>query len=229
MEIERKFLMASDGWRQHATTPPVAIAQCYFPAAAKNSVTIHHRTTANGAQEVIFHHPASFEKMVFTIPQTQWNALGQDGQRALFDSAGRLTINDQCSGRVRFAGEQAFITLKAESEIAGARHELEWPIDRDAAQFLADVFTDNRVEKDRYVIPAGGGLKWEVDVFKGMNAPLVTAEIELPDTNSHFVKPAWVGADVTDIGRYTNAALALHPYGQWSDQEKNIPSTPRRK
>lgn len=42
------------------------------------------------------------------------------------------------------------------------------------------------IEKLRYVIPAGDGLRWEIDEFLGVNQGLVVAEIELPSEESWF-------------------------------------------
>lgn len=46
------------------------------------------------------------------------------------------------------------------------------------------------IEKLRYVIPAGDGLRWEIDEFLGVNQGLVVAEIELPSEETGFTKPA---------------------------------------
>ena len=67
------------------------------------------------------------------------------------------------------------------------------------------------------VIPAAEpGLVWEVDEFLGENAPLVTAEIELPAEDTPFTRPARLGAEVTDDHRYKNNNLAARPFGTWS-------------
>jgi CYTH domain-containing protein len=75
------------------------------------------------------------------------------------------------------------------------------------------------IEKIRHEIPAGfDALKWEVDVFKGSNAPLVIAEIELPakryPLDSH-AWPDWVGEEVTGDPRFKNKNLALAPFTTW--------------
>ena len=54
------------------------------------------------------------------------------------------------------------------------------------------------MEKNRYRIPAAEpGLAWEVDEYFGANAPLVTAEIELPDEKTLVELPEWIGREVT--------------------------------
>jgi hypothetical protein len=47
-----------------------------------------------------------------------------------------------------------------------------------------------------------------VDEFLGANAPLVTAEIELPDETTVVEPPDWIGREVTDDHRYKNNNLA---------------------
>jgi len=66
-----------------------------------------------------------------------------------------------------------------------------------------------------------GGFTWEVDEFAGENAGLVVAEIELPHVDAVFARPDWAGAEVTELARYYNLALAARPYGRWRDEEKS--------
>ena len=49
----------------------------------------------------------------------------------------------------------------------------------------------------------------------GDNDGLIVAEIELESEDEEFEKPEWVTDEVTDDGRYTNAALAKHPFKKW--------------
>ena len=56
---------------------------------------------------------------------------------------------------------------------------------------------------------------WEIDVFSGANAGLVVAEIELAHSDEPFVKPDWVGAEVSHDPRYYNVCLVEHPYSDW--------------
>jgi adenylate cyclase len=49
----------------------------------------------------------------------------------------------------------------------------------------------------------------------------VVAEIELDDAEEAFVKPTWIGKQVTDSLRYYNLALASRPYSAWTEDERN--------
>ena len=75
------------------------------------------------------------------------------------------------------------------------------------------------MEKNRYrILAKEQGLVWEVDEFFGANAPLVTAEIELPDENTVVEYPDWIGLDVTNDHRYKNDNLAVHPFSEWRER-----------
>ena len=54
-----------------------------------------------------------------------------------------------------------------------------------------------------------------IDEFFGENAPLVVAEIELPNEHADFPRPDWLGEEITSHGHFTNAYLSKHPYGSW--------------
>lgn len=94
---------------------------------------------------------------------------------------------------------------------------------RDYAPRVASI-----VEKDRYEIPAGfDDMKWEVDVFKGDNAPLVVAEIEMPSKNyplGAYDWPSWIGPEVTAEPMFKNKNLAVKPFKRWpkSEQKKTL-------
>ena len=154
-EIERKFLVAGDGWRA-AASPGIRYRQGYLSAGA---------------------------------------------------DAG-------CTVRVRIGGERAYLTVKGPAAGA-ARDEYEYPIPvADAAEMLERLSAGGVVEKVRHRVPFAGRT-WEVDVFAGENAPLVVAEVEIESVDAAVKLPPWLGAEVTDDPRYTNAALARSPFSRW--------------
>jgi adenylate cyclase len=55
----------------------------------------------------------------------------------------------------------------------------------------------------------------EVDVFEGLNAGLVVAEIELDSEDELYAKPAWAGMNVTHDAKYANSNLTMKPYSTW--------------
>lgn len=103
-----------------------------------------------------------------------------------------------------------FITVKGSGTVV--RGEWEYPIPAgDALDMLA--LCGSVLSKIRYVVPVTEPgfthLKWEVDTFsdKGLRG-LWLAEIELTRPDETFPRPAWLGKEVSDDPRYTNAALA---------------------
>ncbi len=71
------------------------------------------------------------------------------------------------------------------------------------------------IDKNRWLVPAGGKLKFEVDEFHGENEGLVVAEIELPAEDAAFSRPEWLGEEVTGDKRYYNSMLMKTPYTKW--------------
>ena len=117
---------------------------------------------------------------------------------------------------MRIAGEQAFLTIKGATQ--GARRaEFEYLIPLADAQALLALCEGPVIDKWRYHISYAGML-WEVDEFLGDNAGLIVAEIELHAEDQSFVRPDWLGREVTTEGRYSNASLSAHPYRLWPQE-----------
>ena len=124
----------------------------------------------------------------------------------------------RASVRVRIAGEAAFLNLKSRA-LGRSRQEFDYPIPVDDARALLALCVGALVDKRRHLVRHGAHL-WEIDEFLGDNAGLVVAEIELGHVDEAFARPAWLGAEVTELPRYYNLALASRPYSQWRDEER---------
>ena len=159
VEIERKFLVASDAWRSEVTSSTL-MRQGYLGGGAS---TIRVRQTENAAF---------------------------------------LTIKGRANG------------------IARTEFEYSIPV-ADAQEMLAGMTVGTIVEKIRHTVPAENGLVWEIDEYLNDNAPLFTAEIELPTPYTTFRIPDWLGIDVSDNKNYTNRSLSRNPYSTWVDG--NVP------
>jgi adenylate cyclase len=119
--------------------------------------------------------------------------------------------------RVRTKGERAYLTIKG-GTIGITRLEFEYEIPlEEADQILDELCQKPLIEKTRYEVDVSGS-KWEIDEFLGENAGLVVAEIELEDENQEFIKPDWLGEEVSGDFRYQNANLVKHPYSQWDEK-----------
>ena len=115
--------------------------------------------------------------------------------------------------RVRFEGDRAVLTIKGKAAVL-TRPEFEYEIPVEDARELMKLSIGDVVEKTRHYHRLGRHV-WEVDVFHGANAGLVVAEIELNDEDEAFEKPDWVGVEVSDDWRYSNASLSTDPYSNW--------------
>ena len=122
--------------------------------------------------------------------------------------------------RIRLRDNEAFLTIKGKSS-GITRSEFEYLIPTgEAEEMLKTLSLDPAVEKIRYLVPAENDLVWEIDEYYGSNAALFTAEIELPDENTPFALPGWLGEDISGDSRYTNRALSRKPYSSWGIENK---------
>ena len=137
---------------------------------------------------------------------------------AVYFCQGYLNRSKERTVRIRVAGEQGFLTIKGATSGA-SRAEFEYEIPLADAQQMLTLCDGPLIEKYRRKISYAGML-WEVDEFLGDNQGLVVAEVELDDENAECPLPGWIGAEVSHLPRYFNSKLAVHPYSQWSDEEK---------
>ncbi|MBO7190049.1 MAG: CYTH domain-containing protein [Alistipes sp.] len=129
-------------------------------------------------------------------------------------ASGRRTV------RVRISDERAWLTIKGPSMDGGlSRFEWEKEIEAREALELLQLAEGALIDKHRYLVSAGDHT-FEVDEFHGDNEGLTIAEVELLSADEEFIRPEWLGAEVTGIKRYYNSHLRAHPYKDWSDDEK---------
>lgn len=146
----------------------------------------------------------------FLVRHGDWKSMG----KGVLLRQGYLSSVPERTVRVRIEDDKAMLTVKGRNRGA-TRAEWEYPLPVADAQAMLDTLCERPViEKYRYRIPWQGML-WEVDEFLGENAGLVVAEIELASEHQDFVKPEWVGEEVTHDPRYFNANLLRHPFTRW--------------
>lgn len=141
-----------------------------------------------------------------------------DGWRGLAPAVeyrqGYLCASRERTVRVRIAGDRGFLTVKGATRGA-IRSEYEYEIPLvEAREMLDTLCPQPQIEKCRSTIDVHGDV-WEVDEFFGVNAGLIVAEIELESEDQPFVRPEWIGTEVTADPRYSNAALCTVPYSTW--------------
>ena len=124
-----------------------------------------------------------------------------------------LSLDPGRTVRVRLTEAGAFLTIKGPG--LGVRPEFDYQIPADdAEQMLRALCIRPAIEKTRYTVPVGPFI-FEVDEFAGDNAGLTVAEIELTAHDQEFTRPEWLGMEVTDDPRYSNASLVQRPYRSW--------------
>ena len=155
-EIERKFLVQNDDWKEHACAS-IKMTQMYFADQSQPSI------------------------------------------------------------RIRIEGLNARINMKfiTDQNRLDQREEFEYELPLDEAKKIIELAQQPVVEKTRWPVMHAGKF-WEVDVFSGSNAGLVTAEIELKTADEYFLKPSWLGKEVTHEVKYYNTQLAYKPYAGWT-------------
>ena len=120
--------------------------------------------------------------------------------------------------RIRIRGEKAYLTIKGPSLDGGlSRYEFETEVPMDDAHQLMGLCMPGSVIKDRYLIK-NGKHTIEVDEFHGDNEGLILAEIELDNENEEYVKPDFLGREVTGDYHYYNKFMIRHPYKEWKDE-----------
>ena len=151
----------------------------------------------------------------FLLKNNDWRQGVDQGVRY---EQGYFVTNSLCSVRVRTEGESANITIKS-AGLDIQRSEYEYPIPiSDAQNFLENMCIDGTIQKIRYIIKYENNI-WEIDEFSGKNKGLIVAEIELSSREQSFVKPSWVGQEVSGKAQYMNSNLVKFPFCDWDKNQ----------
>jgi CYTH domain-containing protein len=120
---------------------------------------------------------------------------------------GYLARDGDVEARIRFAGDEPTLTIKAGKGLE--RTEVEVSLPTADAEALWSHTDGRRIEKVRYRVPVGGFVA-EVDLYAGALAGLCTVEVEFPSRAEAeaFEPPDWFGREVTGDGAWSNASLA---------------------
>ncbi|EWY39763.1 hypothetical protein N825_04430 [Skermanella stibiiresistens SB22] len=134
-----------------------------------------------------------------------------DGDRIL---QGYFSFDGQSKIRIRTRGDEAFLTIKGPRHgVTRTEYERNIPVPL-AAAMLSRLPWNRLIQKTRYIIPHDG-MDWEIDVFEGLNAGLIIAEIELAHAEQEITLPPWIGREVTYDDRYGNSNLSVDPISAW--------------
>lgn len=119
---------------------------------------------------------------------------------------GLIAIANGRKVRVRICDSRATLTVKAKTEgLANVEFEYDIP-QADAEELLARHCLRGELAKTRYFVPHGA-LTWEVDVYKGILAGVILAEVELPSESTELTLPFWVGREVTGDPDYKKSNM----------------------
>lgn len=117
--------------------------------------------------------------------------------------------------RVRIRDGKGYLTIKGASNESGtSRYEWEKELPLAEAEELMKLCEPGVIDKTRYLVRSGSHI-FEVDEFYGENEGLVVAEVELQSEEEEFVKPNFIGEEVTGDVRYYNSQLMKKPYTSW--------------
>jgi len=128
---------------------------------------------------------------------------------------GYLSSIPERTVRVRIKGDKGYITIKGIGNTSGAtRYEWEKEIPTTEVEELLKICEPGVIDKTRYLVKVGNHT-FEVDEFYGENQGLTVAEIELSSESEDFVKPEWLGDEVTGDTNYYNSMLMKNPFTKW--------------
>jgi adenylate cyclase len=118
-----------------------------------------------------------------------------------------LSIDPDKTIRLRISDDKAYITIKSRPQKNSiSRNEWEFELPASDVRDMMKICLPGKVVKTRYHVPSGKHTV-EVDVFHDKNEGLIIAEIELASDDEFFIKPDWLGEEVTGDARYYNANL----------------------
>lgn len=133
-------------------------------------------------------------------------------EQGYFETAPGRTV------RIRIRDDKAYLTIKGPSNEQGlARYEFETEVPMEDGRQMLKLCRPGRIDKDRWLVPDGKHTV-EVDEFHGDNEGLVMAEIELSSETEDFIKPVFLGREVTGDRRFYNNHLMRYPYVIWGRQ-----------
>ena len=133
---------------------------------------------------------------------------------------GYIASNNGRTVRVRIRGEKGYLTIKGPSGLKGiTRYEFDTEIPLDDARELMEICEPGIIDKTRYLVKSPDGRHiWEIDEFYGDNEGLVLAEVELSHESEEFLKPDFIGREVTGERRFYNSHMRSYPFKLWKEE-----------
>lgn len=121
---------------------------------------------------------------------------------------------EKASMRVRISDQSAYLSAKTMT-IDIRRHEFEYQIPLHDAEFMIEYMCNgSAIVKKRHLLKVDQHT-WEIDEFLGDNEGLIVAEIEIQHESDKFIRPGWLGQEVSRDLRFMNMSLVKNPYKNW--------------
>jgi len=154
--------------------------------------------------------PVEIERK-YLLRNDDWKLLADSGTKYV---QGYMVGSKLASVRVRLEGDKSFLNIKSATlDIQRQEYEYQIPVE-EATEMLDNLCEKPFVEKTRYIV-MHQDLKWEIDVFEGMNKGLIVAEVELETEDQKIELPSWCGQEVSEDARYYNVNLGKQPFLEW--------------
>ena len=193
IEIERRYLLRFIPSNLGTSTH---LRQWYIPSS---SIEFNENIILNGI------------KLTLVI-ENMWS-------QSVYDS---LKQND-LTIRIRLDEETAILCIKGPMK---GISRFEYECELQDYTVLEKLLIDSNwpiVEKRRWRIIEEDNHIWELDQFLELNDGLWLTEIELGEENEQFMRPKWVGSEVTEDQRFSSKQLSQSPYTEIEGYENILP------
>lgn len=207
-EIERKFLVKNDDWKKQVKSTK-SLTQIYLSSDLFHCV--FHRSTEEDKLSLEVHN----EDHVFKVDiDKETKSLILGNSLVNFDKNNDFNINNS-DWITRLRVEVCNGTTTAEITVKGPHSGITKPEYNFQVNYedIYPLFNSkdsqfcHRIIKKRHIIDTNEeGIFWEVDEFESPKTVegLILAEIEIPNVDHTFLKPEWLGKDVSENPKYFN-------------------------
>ncbi len=120
-------------------------------------------------------------------------------------------LNTSPAIRIRQDNDRYYMTYKGKRQGLLGVEEYNLPLDQASYEHLLTKADGYVISKRRYLIDHQG-YTIELDIFDGVHAPLIIAEVEFPSEAQalDYQPPSWFSTELTGKRGYSNAYLSQH-------------------
>lgn len=218
-EIERKYLVVDDAWKDLPHDEVLQLEQGYIPQDQRNGIRLY--IVFPDDDSIVAQITIESNSQSYSFDGIREEKLGEFAKLKALSAynaqTSELILTGRTEARARIQQsdideDKAIFAIKDYApDNRSERQEFEVCVPIDDAQHVLRIFAENTVSKKRTVIPFGGN-KWEVDSYLGNNVGLVTVDVEVPNRASFEGLEMLPSArdDITDVEELRNNVLAVH-------------------